>query len=219
MRGQLAFGLFLVGLGAAWIVDLLGYFTWPGGPAVWWPSLLVLLAACNLAAWPAAWRGSLFVAVIGVLLQAWRLDALGPGAWAWVGAGLLVALGILVMARPDKPPWGAAHAPRLGNGSVAVFTDVETGAMDEYQGGEVTAVFGKLRADLTRAKLPPTGAHLKATSVFGEVQVRVPEGWQVRIHGAPVFGQWLDRTRAPAQGAPVLDVEAVPVFGNVVFSN
>lgn len=234
MRGRLITGLLLLAIGVAWIADLQGYVVFPGGIGEWWPSLIILWGLVTLLLWRGQSIGwALFLLALGGWLQAWELDLL-PADWGrYVVPALLVVIGLAVLAglarRPRERPqcdedFGTTRVVRHEQAGettedVAVFSEVRSEiASPDYRGGEFTAVFGSLRADLRRASLPEAGASVKATGVFGSVELVVPTGWRVELHGTHVFGDMTDRTARPAEG-PVLRIEAVPVFGNVRVSN
>lgn len=231
MRGRLFAALVLVGIAAAWALDLQGITLFPGGIAEWWPSLIILLGLAQLVLSRGSWRGPAIVILVGVALQVWELELLPDRAWAYVGPAALVALALLLLLPPyrtdARPAWQgewreaarADYRREHGAGSdAAIFASVHADVAQEYKGGELTAVFGNLDADFTHARLPPEGAHLKATSVFGGVRIRVPAEWRVEVRGTPVAGKWTNTTRSPAEG-PVLRIEATPVFGQVEIAN
>lgn len=226
MRGRVFVALLLVGIALAWALDVQGYVLFPGGLAEWWPSIIILLGLAQLVLSRGAWRGPAIVVLVGVALQVWELDVLPPRAWRYLGpvALLVLALVLLLPAKSPTPPWTehAREDSRRSHGAgsdAAIFSSVRADVPSvEYKGGELTAVFGSLDADFSRAKLPPEGARLKVTSVFGGVRIRVPAEWRVEVHGTPVAGKWTNTTRSPPEG-PVLRVEATPVFGNVEIGN
>jgi hypothetical protein len=77
------------------------------------------------------------------------------------------------------------------------------------------AVFGGCQLDLTAVELPPE-TRIVAVSVFGGVEVLVPEGVPVDLGGFAVFGGREDRTSGPLRvGAPVVRVDCRAVFGGV----
>ena len=66
-------------------------------------------------------------------------------------------------------------------------------------------------------------AYVEANAVFGGIEIRVPESWQVIPRGAGVFGAFTDETSAPEANAsaPVkrLIVKGAAVFGGVIITN
>lgn len=224
MKGRIVIALVLVVAGVAWALDLQGRTVFPGGFATWWPSILILVGIVGMLVEPRGWRGSFVLVVVGAVLQAWTLGYVDDRWWAYLAPAALILVGILILL----PPYGSSRAPTrpsesarresapLGPEDVAIFAGrhMDARAGEEYKGGELTAVFGNLDADLRAAKLPQSGARLKATSVFGGVSIRVPPEWRVEVHGTPVMGRTENRTHGDPSG-PKLDVEAVAVFGAV----
>lgn len=236
MRGRLLVGGALLVVGVAWILDLQGYTVFPGGFGTWWPLIIVTWGIVSLVTWP-YWRaGPILIIGVGVLLQAWQLGYLPENTGDYIVPVALVAIAIIILAgagrrrrwrAQDSRPhdWrhhDARHASPTRSGGreeVAIFSDVRANVdADDYKGGEFTAVFGNLLVDMSRARLAPDGASIKATGVFGSVEVRVPTEWRVEINGTRVFGDLRDDTTHPPAG-PVLRVEAAPVFGNVRIAN
>ncbi|MFE3325165.1 DUF1707 domain-containing protein [Streptomyces sp. NPDC059176] len=78
------------------------------------------------------------------------------------------------------------------------------------------ALFGNVEIDLTEAMFGQRLTVINATSVFGSVEVRVPENISMRGGGTGVFGNFEVRTlEAVDPEAPVVVVNGYSVFGNV----
>ena len=58
---------------------------------------------------------------------------------------------------------------------------------EEFTGAELTAVFGGIKCDLTNAKIKEDVV-INATSIFGGIDIKVPENVQVKTKTTPVFG-------------------------------
>jgi hypothetical protein len=77
-------------------------------------------------------------------------------------------------------------------------------------------VFGGVEIDLSQATFEHPLVYIDAVTVFGGVDVRVPEGVTVRGHGAGVFGGFdVRQHEAENPGAPVVVVRGAAVFGGV----
>lgn len=226
MRGRIVLAVILLVVGISGLLNAIGYGVFPGGIGVWWPSILIILGLVQIVANGKEWRGGVVLLGLGAILQAWTLDLLPDRWWVYAAPAALIALALLLLLPPytrapsgwretARTQWRAEHG---GQGDLAIFSDHQTRPEGEWRGGELTSVFGNLRADLTQVKLPPEGASMKATGVFGGVDVRVPPGWRVEMKGVPVFGRVRNETRPPPDG-PVLRVEAVGVFGHVDVAN
>jgi len=56
---------------------------------------------------------------------------------------------------------------------------------------EVSALFGDVRLDFRDALLPPSGiVEVRATVLFGTVELLVPDGSEVEMEGTPIFGSF-----------------------------
>lgn len=90
-----------------------------------------------------------------------------------------------------------------------------------FRGGTVTAIFGGYNLDLRQAELPASTVELQATAVFGGVEIRVPESWNVQADGAALLGSIENKTRPPIEeAAPIrLVVRGTALFGGVEIKN
>ncbi|MHB8584384.1 MAG: LiaF transmembrane domain-containing protein [Thermoplasmatota archaeon] len=224
MRGRILVGLVLLIAGVAWFLSLLGYPVFPGGFDTWWPLLIVLFGLVQLISGRWAVLSGVFFIVLGGLLQALRLDYIHGDWWAYVGALIIVFFGLSVLFAPWRRRWWrnqsmASWAP-AARGNDAVFSNVERRFEGEFSGARLGTIFGRLDVDLRRASLPAEGATLELETIFGHVDVRVPDTWRVEIRGGGVAGRVQNYSRAPTDpNAPHLIVETGPVFGAVEIVN
>jgi hypothetical protein len=105
----------------------------------------------------------------------------------------------------------------------AVFSGVRRKLdTQEFEGGEVTAVFGGAEIDLRGAGMKKDEAIIDVNAVFGGVEIRTPETWEVVMSGTPIFGGYDDET-APARETgvkrPRLIIAGSAVFGGVSVKN
>lgn len=211
--GRFAVGTALVAIGLVFALDAAGVTD--AGPVVarWWPLVLVVLGATQIALERRASFPATALVVIGLFALAGTTGALEGRLWslAWPGALILVGAW-LAFGRRRPAAVRAARVTRL-----AVLTTSNLAVKSKgFRSADLTAVLGGVRCDLTKAELHPSGARVSATAVLGSVVVIVPEGWRVRVRGLPVFGGWDDTTsREVAPGAPELEVRAVVVLGGV----
>jgi predicted membrane protein len=87
-----------------------------------------------------------------------------------------------------------------------------------FRGASLTAVFGGVNLDLRHARPAAEGARITATAAFGGIDILVPTGWRVALKGLPIFGGIEDKTDHTADlpdDAPVLQVDALAIFGGV----
>lgn len=113
-------------------------------------------------------------------------------------------------------------APARDGSSFAMFGETKTRVLSEHlTSADATAVFGAVTLDLRDAQIDDE-ATVGAFALFGGVEVLMPKVWRLALSGTPIFGGIEDKTSAdekPPAGAPVLNVNAVAVFGGVAVAN
>jgi predicted membrane protein len=92
----------------------------------------------------------------------------------------------------------------------------------QFEGGEVLALFGGVEIDFRKAKMKSNSAVIEANAVFGGCHFRVPETWSVELRGTGVLGGYEDKTIAPRPDeAPQqrLIITGNAVFGGIAVEN
>ena len=119
-------------------------------------------------------------------------------------------------------PAGPAAAPsrevaRPPTRTSAVFGDVRrTGAWTVAAEGEWRSVFGDVVLDLREARVPSPEVHIDAATIFGDVELLVPEGVEVEVRSRKFFGDVKQEAgEAAAPGAPRIVLTGGTVFGDV----
>lgn len=62
-----------------------------------------------------------------------------------------------------------------------------------FQGGKITAIFGGSNINMTNVKLAPGVQYIDVFAVFGGTSLIVPDGWDIQIKVASVFGGFSDK--------------------------
>ncbi|MEU2161712.1 DUF1707 domain-containing protein [Streptomyces chengbuensis] len=128
----------------------------------------------------------------------------------------------LPASRPSRQePASYAYGPEAptgpGENLVAVFSSsTRKGRWRVGARTQAFALFGNIEIDLTEAMFGQRLTVINATSVFGNVEVRVPENISLRGSGTGIFGNFEVVTLEAADPeAPVVVVNGYSVFGNV----
>ena len=220
-RGGVVTGGILMLIGLVFLLDHLGIIS-IGNPWRFWPMLLVLTGVMNFMSQRRAWGALLMFA--GVVLQLNQLGITHFG-WAALWPMMLIAFGLFVMWGSFQ--WGskpvastsAAGDPRTTLNEAVVFGGLERRmTSQDFQGGDITAIFGGVELDLTEANMQANEATLAITAIFGGVEVRVPPTWQVAFRGAPIFGGVEDKTRTARVNDPANpNLKTLVITGAVIF--
>ena len=97
----------------------------------------------------------------------------------------------------------------------AIFSGQDITIEDEFTGCELSAVFGGLKLDLTNAKLKGDVV-INASSIFGGIDILIPENIQVKIISNSVFGGAADNRKQNNKESKVtIYINATCVFGGL----
>jgi predicted membrane protein len=100
---------------------------------------------------------------------------------------------------------------------VAVFSGGERQVVSQnFMGGKISAVFGGIELDLTKAGLATGVSELEIACVFGGATLIVPDDWYVTIEVTPILGGFSD-TRKLRPGRTVDSSKHLLIKGAVVF--
>jgi predicted membrane protein len=232
--------LLLIALGTLFLLDTTNAF----GVDVdilgtYWPALLIVLGLWGLVRQgiPRLWAGygwerrftlwPIILLAIGVVflltnLSVWDLD-IGQ-LWPVI----LVAVGLVLLLNRQGRPRSRRRdrrqdspGPEAINGGWEV-AHVFSGGQEEitsqeFSGGEVSAVFGRVELDLRRAGLAEGKATIDATAVFGGIELRVPRDWRVNIQTTTVFGGTENKHRQPSleESTGELTITGSVLFGEL----
>lgn len=218
-------GLLLDNMGIVQFHDLWQY--WPVFLIVYGVSRILSCQAVSSLVWGGA------VALIGALLLLDNLDLIQFNfSYVWPLAIIAFGLAMLVRALDRKrylegTPVAKEGAPAKSEpvlNIVAIFSGsrrvIDT---PDFRGGEVVAIFGGVRLDLSRAAITIDKAVLDISAVFGGVEIRVPENWNVQTKGVGIFGGFDDKTIHPKPDpnvkTPELEITGSAVFGGLSVTN
>jgi len=220
-RGGIVAGGILVLIGLAFLLDNLGIisisYLWR-----FWPMLVILAGVLNFLYRHRPWGTLLMLA--GIVFQ---LNQLGITHFGWaqfwpmilIGLGLLVLWGSLEWG--NKPILSSSREgdPRTTLNEAVIFGGLERRmASQDFQGGDITAIFGGVELDLTEANMQANETTLAITTIFGGVDMRIPPTWQVAFRGAPIFGGIEDKTRTARVADPTnSNLKTLVITGAVIF--
>jgi predicted membrane protein len=210
--GQLLTGLLLLVLGTGWLLDGLNIIDFGDLAKTYWPLAIVAVGLISIIGNARNWLTSLVIVAVGVALQLRELDILNFNMWSliWPVALIVLAFSILFRGSWNKPKDDSEDAIS----AIAIFSGQNIRSVsDKFKGGEITAAFGGVDLDLRDANIEGS-AQINVFTMFGGVDIKVPEGWQVRVSGLPLFGGWEDKTKKTKDAkAAVLKINATCAFG------
>jgi predicted membrane protein len=233
----IVFSVALIAIGALFLLDNLGIFSFHDA-ARYWPVILIALGVVRLVdshgTASIVWGGLL--TGIGTLLLLDNLNIIYFD-WRLFWPAILIGLGVLMLIRNTQDPrrWmragGVAGAgtspPSQDPGTLnlwALFSGGEKRiTAQDFRGGQISATFGGFEVDLRGAAMAATEATIDVSALFGGVDIQIPETWLAEVRGTALFGGFSDETIPPRDtqtaAPPRLIVTGYAMFGGVTVSN
>ena len=85
---------------------------------------------------------------------------------------------------------------------------------EEFTGCEMNAIFGGLKCDLRKAKIKKDVV-IKATSIFGGIDLLVPDDVNIKVTSVPIFGGVSDKTQPKENASKTIYIKATCLFGGL----
>lgn len=219
-------GVILLIVGGGSLLDAFGAIEFSEALSTWWPSLLMLVAIGQIVSGSGSIVGSGVLFTIGALLQLSKLGYLPGGFWSAFWPIILLLIGFSLVSARWKKKRDYYNQGSVGTLNVegsridrtAFFTGVDTRVVSrDFTGGELTAVFGGIEADLRECSIGGNVAHISLTAIFGGIELHVPPSWRVVVKGTPIFGGIDDKSMTKPLGAdaPTLVLDATVIFGGI----
>jgi predicted membrane protein len=222
-------GIILVLVGSLFLLDHLGIIH---VEILWkfWPLIFIAIGISKVFHERDRVVGAAFI-LVGLLLQLHELGRMGI-SWGTIWPFILILIGIALI-------WNRFEAPKIptvqgslssgGKDTVneyALFGGVERRVtMNNFRGGDVTAIFGGVELDFRSADIEGEEAVLLVEAAFGGIEITVPERWNVSFEVQSIFAGYSDETRPqvpdPVGAAPrkTLVIHGRAIFGGISVKN
>lgn len=203
---KLVVGLFIAVVGVLLTADNLDLVN-AGDFLQYWPAVLVLIGILKMFD-----ASSRMVAVLLMIAGSWLLAY----NLEWINFTLfdmwplvLIGIGLILVGRAvGVGPQGIAlpkNAAFFGQKKVA-----ETSK--DYRGGHIAAILGGYELDLTAADITQGPAVLETLSIWGAIEIYVPENWEIIGEVTPIMagfevkstGKWDPRKQLVVKGLALM---------------
>jgi predicted membrane protein len=187
-----------------------------------WPIIVVIIGVSKVlearSGMGYVWGG--MIALVGAFILLDNLDVV-PFNFDLLWPIFIIGFGIIVLLRTIERKKYVAGAPSTGTqdlGVWAVFSGVKRKVdSQDFKGGEVVAVFGGVNIDLRNAAIAGDRAVIDLNLLFGGVDIRVPENWNVVMKGIAIFGAFEDKTTHP-KADPNVKIPELVITGAAMFA-
>lgn len=196
-RGGICFSLLLIGIGALFLFEYLG---WLGDYEViqFWPIALMFPGVSGLFR-ARYWAGRMFALVVLVFANLALVNNLGlfTVPWGLIWPLAIVTLGASIMAMVALYPKrkSSIEVPKdFMDSSDILNTRIVCGGKEEdlgtsvFKGGVVDIFMGGYELDLRATSMETEGIDLYLRVKLAGVKIRVPQEWNVKIEGATFMG-------------------------------
>lgn len=217
---KVLWGLVLIAAGVLFALNAMGITDVDIFFDGWWT--LFIIIPCGVGLFTEREKtGNLLGLAVGVFLLLCCLDILSFSlAWKLLLPVAIVIIGVkLVFAGlfGDKAKKLLTKV-RLDGGNPKVACAVFSGsdldyAGEVFEGAELTAVFGGVECDLRNAIIDKDCA-IRATAVFGGIDILVPENVGVKVSSHSLFGG-VSKKSGVGKGEPTIYISGICLFGGV----
>ncbi|MCP4896587.1 MAG: cell wall-active antibiotics response protein [bacterium] len=187
-----------------------------------WPVLLILVGLSHFLQPHAARRigSGLIWVFVGTVILLHNLDITSFDIWS-MWPLILVFFGISML-------WRAFTRVRRSVTTDEAETFQATAILGgserritsrNFRGGSVTAIMGGCTIDLRDAASGGDPAEIDVFALFGGVEIRVPQDWEVQVKGNAVLGGMEDKSNTLNGGNKVLIITGTAIMGGVEIKN
>jgi predicted membrane protein len=133
---------------------------------------------------------------------------------------IFIIIGVIFIITRRKG-WNAVTSKGMAGDDYIDYVNVFSGGerqivSENFRGGKVSAVFGGIELDLTKAKLAPGRNELELACIFGGATIIVPDNWYVVIEVTPILGGFSD-SRKLIPGRNIESTSQLVIKGAVIF--
>ena len=188
----------------------------------WWTLFIIVPCFVGLFS-PGDKTGDLIGLLVGVFLLLCAQNVLDYAMlWKLALPVIVVLIGLRLIFGSFRDPQQEkiikelkSNGKDLKNG-FAAFSDTDLNFNGEpFEGAELTAVFGGVKCDLRGASMSGDVV-IKASAIFGGIDLIVPEGVDVKVQSLCLFGGVSNKHPQPAaQSLVTVYVDATCVFGGM----
>jgi predicted membrane protein len=184
-----------------------------------WPMLLVAIGLIMTLSSSERTSGVIIMAVGGFFLipMIFR-ETFHVYNMFWPSIFIIIGITFLVSKRRG---WASSVTTGIIGDDFVDYTNIFSGGerqviSQSFKGGRITAVFGGMELDLTKAKLAPGKNELELSCIFGGATLIVPDDWNIIIMVTPILGGFND-SRKLIPGRMIDPDKQLVVKGTVIF--
>ena len=211
-------GVILVLVGLFLVLRNTGFFPYEISHIVFsWPMLLVAIGLVITLGSSGSKSSGIIVMAVGAVfliphIFTFDVDMFWPSIFIIIG---------VIFIFTKRHGWNSVASTGIVGDDYIDYVNVFSGGerqivSENFKGGKISAVFGGMELDLTKAKLAPGRNDLEIACVFGGATLIVPDDWNISIEVTPVLGGFTD-SRKLIPGRIIDPTRQLVIKGAVVF--
>lgn len=209
------FGLIIVLLGIAFLLQQLNVSWADNIINMWWPSVIILAGVLSWSGNRRQWFGPMIIVFVGLALLLDQLDVMTQSAWNFFWPLIIIFIGTKIFMGKS---WEKKGAETGGSSANATFSGVDRRVTGPFDRGNVSAWFGGVKLDLRDAQFADSTT-LNVSAGFGGIEVWVPKSVRIVTKITPVMGGAEDKTHPDMNAGKTLTITGSAMFGGVTVRN
>lgn len=219
---KILWGIVLIVVGGIFALNAFGFTDIGVFFDGWWT--LFIIVPCFIGIFSEREKtGNIIGLFIGTFLLLCCQDVLGfDMLWKLVVPAIIIIIGLKLILGAifgDKATKLLVESRQNGDNiktGSATFSGQDLNFNGEiFTGAELSAIFGGVKCDLRNAIIEKDCA-ITATSIFGGIDILVPDNINVKINSNSIFGGVSEKNHRPTvQGTPTVYINATCMFGGV----
>lgn len=213
-------GLFLIVIGVILAGNALKLFDIDIFFKGWWTLFIIVPAFLGLLS-DNDKKGDLIFLIIGILLllgcnKVIDFDII----WELILPIIIIVIGLSLLFKNTIDKGVSKKIDELNkkankdNEYAAVFSSQDIKVDDDFEGTNLSAVFGELKLDLSKNKLKKETI-INTSCVFGSITIYVPDDVKIIIKSNSIFGSITNKKEANEKASKTIYINGSCVFGGV----
>ncbi|MDX1501551.1 MAG: DUF5668 domain-containing protein [Thermoanaerobaculia bacterium] len=190
---------------------------------IFWPVVLIAIGLTKIGSrrTPDLAFALIFVGV-GLWFLAANLEWVDIYPYDYLWPAVLILAGAYLLAG------GLRRRVRVEGGdadsfvsSFALWSGIErTSSSDDFRGADLTAIMGGVELDLRQASIRESPAVINAFTMWGGIDLRVPQDWNIEYGLLPILGGYSDNTdQSPGPDSPTLVIKGAAIMAGLDIKN
>lgn len=235
MKGKYLFGIMLILLGLAFLLDQFNLISFGNIFSLYWPMILIVVGLVGLFDKRSSKFGNSVLIVLGLMFQINALDIISVNIFSLIFPVILILVGINVLFSKRKSlfhnkrnelMYQSSTSESEFNKNVDLDNEINVSAFmsavethnrsQQFRGGRAMAIMGGVELDLRGVSPHENVVELELTSIMGSIEVIVSENWRVEVSGTPLLGSMENKSRYTTDpNAPILIIKGFVLMGSI----